>query len=446
MYPSLVSKNKSKLLEYGLNTGDFSRNRKLSIEHTVGIVLHMAAHRNSDGYAITSQNYFSDLSDFLGRPLTPASHQAISKARSKLDWQAFRHLLEESNQDTSLSSPAHRYRGHVVRAVDGTQLTLPRSEDILELFEPHNTRVGVAHYPAALMVTAMNLFTGQCRAARVANHICSEREQLMSMITLDFSAGDISVLDRGFHSDEVFKCFDDHQQHYLCRMRSAEQRRDALIHAFLLSKKPEQIITKSFIRKETGENTEIQIRFLLGPKDSEGKHVVLATNLLDRERYSRNSLLELYTRRWAVETMYGRVKTLLKLESFHSKTVNGVMQEIFANLLVISLTALVVLGAATKLKLDPDIAVPSFKNAQVVVRRHLLWAICGNRILTKWSAKNIAKKLIDKTAQIVWKKQPGRSYPRLSRQPTKNWSLYKDDRLRQFRKLNRNKARLSCQH
>ena len=188
----------------------------------------------------------------------------------------------------------------------------------------------------------MNVFTGQCKAARVANHVASEREQLRSMVELDFAPGDIAILDRGFHGDSVFLCFEDHRQFYLCRMRSAEQRRDAKIHEFLCSGKKEQTLSIE-VARATGKVVQIPIRLLLGPKDSEGKHVVLATNLLDLKTYSRKSLLELYCTRWRVETMYGRVKTLLQLENFHARTYNGVMQEIFANLLLISLTALVIL-------------------------------------------------------------------------------------------------------
>ncbi|MDR3608854.1 MAG: hypothetical protein P4M08_15930 [Oligoflexia bacterium] len=114
--------------------------------------------------------------------------------------------------------------------------------------------MGESHYPAALLVTAMNVFTGQCRAARVVNHIESERDQLMSMIELDFKAGDVAVLDRGFHGDEVFLCFEKYQQFYLCRMRAAEQKRDAWIHQFLLTGKKEQVILKKL--KRPGPNGE----------------------------------------------------------------------------------------------------------------------------------------------------------------------------------------------
>ena len=395
--------------------------------------MHMAASRNTDGYSISAQNYAAELSLCVGETVVPATHQAVSKAREKLDWEAFRYLLREVNQDAELDGARFRYQGHITRAVDGTQLTLPHSEDILDLFEQRQSKAGLGHYPGALMVTAINVFTGQCKAARVVNHICSERDQLKSMIELDFARGDLTLLDRGFGGDQMFLCFDDHEQFYLCRMRASGDRLAHYLQDFIASRKKSRVVRQTVLRADTGEKVEIQIRLIRGPKDNEGKRIILATNFSDSKRYSRNSLLKLYRSRWVVETMYGRVKNLLKLESFHSKSVNGVMQEIYANLLVISLTALIALSAARELRLDPEVAVPSFKNAQAVVRRHLFEAILAHPKPTRDTARALAQQLIEEATRVIWKKQPGRSYPRVSKQPIKCWNLAKNKKLKDYK-------------
>lgn len=58
-------------------------------------------------------------------------------------------------------------------------------------------------------------------------------------------------------------------------------------------------------------------------------------------------------------------------------------------LLLISLTALVMLATTEKLGLDPDIAIPSFKNALNVVKRHLFGVIRGRT--TPEKARNLAR-------------------------------------------------------
>ncbi len=404
------------------------------MEHVVGLVLYMAAHRNSDGYDIASQNYFSELGGYLGNPeIEPVTRQAVSQARGKLDWEAFRYLVREANQDFELASRGFCYRGHVTRAIDGTQLTLPHSDDILDLFERRQTTRGLGHYPCALLVTALNVFTGQCLAARLVNSTASEREQLLSMLELDFGPGDLALLDRGFAGERVFASFEDHEQYFLCRMPTCEPSAARYVREFVRSGKRDQAV-RVRVERPDGSETEIQIRLLRGPEDREGNPVILATNLVDRRRYGRKSLVKLYARRWEIETLYGRVKNLLSLERFHAKTANGVRQEIFANLLVLSLTALVVLAAGRKLKLDPECAVPSFKNASSVVQRHLLKAILSGGRLTKRRSRQIAKTLMDEASRVIWKKQPGRHYPRISKRPISSWNLSKAKKLREYRK------------
>ena len=118
-------------MEYSLNSADFTRTRKLPVEHTVGIVMHIAASRNSDGYAITAQKSAAELGRFVDEEVLPLSRQAVSQAREKLDWEAFRYPMREANQDTKLDGDCFRYRGHITRAADGTRLTLPHSEGVL---------------------------------------------------------------------------------------------------------------------------------------------------------------------------------------------------------------------------------------------------------------------------------------------------------------------------
>ena len=256
--------------------------------------MHMAANRNTDGYAISSQGYAAELSQFLGEKITPVSHQAISQAREKLDWEAFRFLLREANQDSELDGSRFRYRNHVTRAVDGSQLTLPRSQDVLELFEPRKSKAGTGHYPGALLVTAVNVFTGQCRSARVVSHTRSEREQLSSMIDLDFERGDLTILDRGFSGDHVFLDFQDHEQFYLCRMTSSGGCVAHYLREFIASKLKSRVVRQLVKRKDTGEEVEIRVRLIRGPRDNEGNRIILATNFPESSRYSRRSLLKLY--------------------------------------------------------------------------------------------------------------------------------------------------------
>jgi hypothetical protein len=424
-----IRDNKSILESHRKSPTDFTRDGQLSIEHTVGLVLHMAASRNENGYDITSQNYFEELGEHRGSATRPVTRQSISEARGKLKWQGFEALLSVANRERQFKEDCLRYKGHITRAVDGTSMIVPRSEELLRYFTPRTSRQGEGHYPSLLAVTAMNVFTGQPIAARIGDHTDSERDGLLSMIRTVFKRGDLSLLDRGLPAGWLFWEFEKAGQFYLSRMKTTGDRAASYVQSFVKSEKKSKVIRLEIVDVDTQEKVEIKVRLVRGPMDSEGKRIVFATNLIGEE-YTRKSILKLYRERWAVETLYGRMKNLLKVERFHARSYNGVMQEIFANLLVLSLTALVWSATICRKKMNPRRSVPSFKNAVEVVRRHLFDAI--DHRITGRRAKELTKRMIEQTNRVMWKKQPGRNYPRVSMQPIKVWNLAKVKKLAEF--------------
>jgi len=397
----------------------------------------MAASRNEDGYDITSQNYFERLAEHRGEEIQPVTRQSISEARSKLKWEGFQALLSSANRETAFTQDSLRYKGHITRAVDGTSMIVPRTAELLEYFTPRTSKKGEGHYPCLLAVTAMNVFTGQPTAARIDDHTASERDGLLSMIRTVFRPGDLSLMDRGLPAGWLFWEFEKAGQYYLSRMKTTGESSAGYVRDFVKSKKKSKVIQIEIVDIDTNEKVNIKVRLVRGPTDSEGKQIVFATNLIG-EKYTRKSLLKLYSQRWAVETLYGRMKNLLKIERFHARNYNGVMQEIFANLLVLSLTALVWSVTICCKDMNPRKTVPNFKNATEVVRRHLFDAI--DRRITGRRAKLLAKRMIEQTARVIWKKQPDRSYPRVSMQPIKVWNLAKEKKLADFAKIQKQRG------
>lgn len=358
------------LLEHRASPTDFTRSRTLTIEHTVGLVMSMVLDRNGNGYDISSQNYFRDISAEMKKQIIPARHQSVSEARAKLGWPAFEALLGEANLEHAGLSKEFKFKGHIVRGIDGTSFYTPRTEDLLAHFSVRHTRAGETHYPYGLCVAAVNVFTGQPVAAVVGDYKSSERGLLGELLPR-FAPGDLSLLDRGLGGAEVYFEYDEYGQFFLHRTKTTGDRVASYIQKFLASGKKQKKIRFTLADKASGEKRSMKIRLILGPVDSEGKPIVFVTNLVDKVRYPRADIIELYRKRWTCETLYGRVKNLLNLEKFHAQNYNGVMQEIFANLLCLSLAAAAVASVVAEDKMDPAVEQPSFKNAAEVVRRNL---------------------------------------------------------------------------
>jgi hypothetical protein len=89
---------------------------------------------------------------------------------------------------------------------------------------------------------------------------------------------------------------------------------------------------------------ELRVR-LITVRLSTGELEVLATSLLDPERYPTEDFAGLYWRRWGQETYYGRLKGRLDLEHGSGQTLEAVEQDFHA-LILLSNVESVVIGAA----------------------------------------------------------------------------------------------------
>lgn len=364
--------------------------------------------------------------------IKPACSKAVSKARRKLKWQALEYLLGEANLESCRLPQTLRFKGHLTRAVDGTSFFTPRTDDLLLHFNPRNTTSdeGETHYPYGMLVTAINVFTGQPVAASVDDHRASERDLLKQLIS-KFGPGDLSLLDRGLGGSKVYLEFEKRGQFFVHRAQStAERATPSYIRAFLTSGKKQDTVRIAAFDVEQEMDVMIKVRLVRGPDDNEDKPIAFVTNLLDKRKYRRREILALYQKRWSCETLYDRVKNLLMLESFHARSYNGVMQEIFANLLVLSLTAVAVTAVVEEDGLDPETELPSFKNAAEVVRRHL-FSVIDHRI-QRQRPKRLIKQILSEVRAVLYAIRPNRSYPRVSQQPIQSWNLKKSAKLRAF--------------
>lgn len=90
---------------------------------------------------------------------------------------------------------------------------------------------------------------------------------------------------------------------------------------------------KKFV-KENGLPKVVTVR-LVKVILSNGKIEVLITSLLDGKTYKLEDFKWLYNKRWCIETYFSRLKNLLEVERFSSKTVIGIEQD-FHSLIFLS--------------------------------------------------------------------------------------------------------------
>jgi hypothetical protein len=94
------------------------------------------------------------------------------------------------------------------------------------------------------------------------------------------------------------------------------------------------------------------IRARLGGK-SRCKHLCLITSLLDPVAYPAAEILELYRRRWRIETLLKEFKINLSADVLRSQSPEGIRKEVAARLMAVNIVRTIMLEAALAHGVDP---------------------------------------------------------------------------------------------
>ena len=154
---------------------------------------------------------------------------------------------------------------------------------------------------------------------------------------------------------------------------------------------------------------------LLNPKT--GEVTVFATNL-PRSWRNKKTFDQLYQLRWGVETSFYELSETVKIEQWHSKSFNGILQELYTTLLVINLVKILSYFARGQKHINPEIAVykkPNFKlllnhfvNFLTTCRPQLANLICQFQALIKRSTEKRRRRSRGHPREI---RSPASPYP-----------------------------------
>lgn len=401
----------------------------------VGNVLNLAMSQNAAGYDISLREYFARIRTNLGIKRSEVGRSAFCQARQKLDWKAFEFLLELLCREFETLHIAKRWKGHRVLGVDGTRVTLPNCSDTnREEFYPSKAQQESGQYPFALLVTAFDVFNGLFVRGTARSCNSDERESLVEMLK-HFKVGDLFVLDRGFNGFAFMSEISGKNQHFLMRLCAGpELHWESYVRSFLESGLESDLFEIDGETYDGYTDEPLKVRLILNRSGPEP--LLLATSLLDERKYSNEELAKLYRKRWEIEGAFNRLKNLFNVESFHARTGNGILQEIFANLICLSLTSIYTVLANRRIdrprsrKYD---IYPNFKGAVSVLREQFHIFIEDPR-----DAEQIRQhldRLEVAIARITCQKQPDRHYPRISKQPLNKWQSKRGAHRKSFEKM-----------
>lgn len=324
---------------------DFTRNRKLSLDTTIRIVLGMGGNSLS-----------AELLEYFGYSDKTATSSAFIQARHKILPDAFQTIFQEF---TLPAKHTKKHRGYRVLAHDGSDVNLPKNPDDIETYQGNG--VNLLHlnafYDVLNKVYLAADLQGKCET--------DERTSLVGMISNSHFADKIIILgDRGYESCNVFAHLEN--KGFKWAIRAKDVNSNGILANLDLPKTDTFDVNVNFwlSRQQTNEvKANPKIKFLsssskfdfLPPKSkdiyemkfrvvrlklAENSYETLITNLCENE-FSPTNLKALYHMRWGVETSFRELKYSLGLCHLHAKTKEFIEQEIFARLIMYNFSMMI---------------------------------------------------------------------------------------------------------
>ena len=250
----------------------------------------------------------------------PMTKQAFSKARHKITPDAFKELFELTGQSIIEADTFGRYKGYRAFAVDATELQLPKSEEISCKFQ--QTRGSFS--PHARASVLCDVITGFTVHACIDTTKTGERDLAMEHLHYFESyrqTKDLIIFDRGYPSKKLIEYLDNNGFKYLMRLQKS------------FSAEIDNSSKKDFYVRINSCNVRV-IKLILPTGEIE----TLITNL-GRRAFRQADFKALYRLRWGIETKYNTLKNKLDIESFSGKTIITVLQDFFATMFLLNISA-----------------------------------------------------------------------------------------------------------
>jgi len=240
---------------------------------------------------------------------------ALSKVRKRISYEFFKDIFHKLIID--FEDSRFTYQGLKVYAVDGLQLHLPRTKDLTK----HGYRGrAVSHYLDSYglrmyLCHAYDVLSGVTKDLRFSpwNDEIAHAKNMVK----HFGRQSLAMYDRLYISTKMLHAHRRAGNYFLMRAKRGSFRE---IEAYYQShsQRPHKTLIAG-----------VPVRLFKAVNPRTGKKDVFVTNLPWRW-LSAGLIQRLYRCRWECETSFKDLCDTMKMEQWHSKSLNGILQELYA--------------------------------------------------------------------------------------------------------------------
>lgn len=363
------------ILDYRINTTDFSRKRKQPFGNMLVLMVNFL-----------KKSLIIEIDSFIGFLKSKGAYNTVEnftksafvQKRAKIKPEVFKYLSQIIVENTYIDSndTIKLFHGFRILSVDGSKLTFPYTEKLKKEFgeTKNQTNTGIVQARISVLYDVLNFIALDSELGKLET---GERELALKHSS-HWRKNDLIVYDRGYPSYDFIYEHIKEGVDYLLRATTTYNN---VVESFVDSRKTSSVVTilpgknKNLQGKEYGKNTPITVRLIRVDLPS-GETEVLITSLLDSLKFPSKIFKELYFLRWGIETFYDQLKNKLKVGCFTGYSKTSIRQDFFCAIFISNLQSIIVNDLQEELNAKNQNTKLNYK-----INTNLSYGFLKNRIL-----------------------------------------------------------------
>lgn len=279
---------------------------------------------NKEGYDITLDQLTEEMNASQDTP----SRSAFSQFRRSISYLFFEHIFQTMILGWFPDRP--KWKNLYVTSIDGDSFLLPASDELLkEGFRGRPCKGNrETYYPTGYFTCATDVISG-CPIDFDFSTTNNEISAALRIINRSqFTENTLTLFDRFYLSSELLTHYQfDDAGYYLVRCKKRSTFKE--IAEFVESPLEDEVVIID------GD----EVRLVRYRHAGSNEDIIFATNL--PRSFKKDDIGYVYSRRWESETGNRERSTTMKIEQFHARNLNGIMQEIYATVIVQAIARIV---------------------------------------------------------------------------------------------------------
>lgn len=387
-----INSNEIKML-FRKKAEDFTRDRKLPFNVMVSLILQK--------WVKSLQLRLNEFSINLSNKIETVTASAYVQAKNKLSYELFLHLnlvvIINRYYDLKENEAGYKtWNNYRILAIDGSQIRLPDEEEVKEKYwttKIKNWKWDVWKYTHWLLSVLYDPLNKLAIDTILERWDYSERALAIQNIinldkTIELIEKSLIILDRWYYSWLLASIILAYEKEFLFRLKrwaikeadklfEKDCKIDSKIITLKIENKEKEYEEKYWIKLDRKIADIIKIRLIRVVLDT-WEVEVLATSLLDEEKYTIDNFSELYFKRWWIECYYNIIKNRLWLENFSWKNVESVLQDLYSTIFLSNFETIIT--RANNLELEEKTKNRKLKNKQKV-NKQVSFNIIKNKVI-----------------------------------------------------------------